>query len=353
MDERRVQPDEVLGAEAPARQRTRPIAVDQDVRALDELAQGRPAVLGPEVGEGGALAEAGVDHQRLDRRQVRGADAQNLGAVLGERPADGRAGDDAAEVEHTHARERRLPRRQGVRPGVADPGKADQRAPREMRRVALCLPLGTAALPNGAGARSDGPVLDLLRGHARDPRRDCLAILRQVERGEQSPAQMRKGGVQIDPSVGGTEIAGQRVPLERRATVDRQVGAGRQRQRCLPPVDRDPLRQPGPALVQRGRRQPDQRLRRRGEVGNRQRRGQRRRRRADLDPLPGRAGPAERRRERARYGDRRRLRRLRGGAHPPPAGSSVVIPSAPAMASSSLIDIGIMSPRAQSPAKWS
>ena len=86
------------------------------VRPGERLAAARVA----QIDEGRELAAPVVDHQRHHLRQVRGGDQQHVGAMRRERAPAHRSRDHAREVEHAHARQRPVARRQRLRRRIAD-----------------------------------------------------------------------------------------------------------------------------------------------------------------------------------------------------------------------------------------
>jgi hypothetical protein len=69
----------------------------------------RPSLLRSQIDKGRVFAEAGIDYQRGDRRQVGTGDPNDGRSMLRHGPAGHRAGDHAREVEHSQATKRPAP----------------------------------------------------------------------------------------------------------------------------------------------------------------------------------------------------------------------------------------------------
>ena len=88
-----------LGREAARRDGAGAIALGEDVGLAQQVGHALDAGRLGEIDPGAALAVAGV-HQDLGLvGQVRGRDVQDVGAVLGQHAAAGRAGQHARQIE--------------------------------------------------------------------------------------------------------------------------------------------------------------------------------------------------------------------------------------------------------------
>ena len=116
---------EIVVPEAPARHRARPVGLDEDVRASEQLVQGPAGGLGLEVERDGALALVQIEVKRAcldnffafrkrapaaDRVPAGPFDLDHVRAKPREQAGAPRAGDVATEVDHTDACERALHR---------------------------------------------------------------------------------------------------------------------------------------------------------------------------------------------------------------------------------------------------
>ena len=111
-DDARPQRGERLGREAARGERAGAVGLREDVASAPACA-GVHDLRRAQVEARGALADAGVELDQARVGQVRGADLQHVGAVLGEAARAGRAGEHARQVEHADAGERPRRRRRG------------------------------------------------------------------------------------------------------------------------------------------------------------------------------------------------------------------------------------------------
>ena len=154
-----------------------------------------------------ALPGIGVDHERLDRRLLRRAHVQHVGAVFGERACAGGTGEHAREIEHAHTaerprarlRSRRARERLGI--GVADSQHLDERRARERDALRMRAPFLGAAQARAAEAAFGERVLERLRVPGRDRGGDRVASVGAGEQRERSFVQSREAAVQVDPAV--------------------------------------------------------------------------------------------------------------------------------------------------------
>ena len=128
-----------------------------------------------------AFADAGVEFEGAGIRQVRRADLEHVGPVLGERARAGRSGEHAREIEHAHARERPRAGRQRLRRRIADAQDFEQGLRRHRGRVRMQRPFARAARESGAAAGGVDRILQFesVPGRARAHRR--LALRRRAQ----------------------------------------------------------------------------------------------------------------------------------------------------------------------------
>ena len=129
-------------AGSPARKCRRPGTVP---RAL------APARLA-QIDKGRQFSAAGVDDERPQRRQVRCADQQHVGAMHRERAAAHRTGNDAGQVQDSDSGQRPLCRGQRFGRRIADLLDAQQRKRGDRAALRMPIPLG-----EGAARGSDEP----------------------------------------------------------------------------------------------------------------------------------------------------------------------------------------------------
>ncbi len=211
-----------------------------------------------------------------------------------------------------------------------------------MRCMLPRLPIFACAHPHATGTCRLGAVLDLLCGHRAKGGLHHVRVIRQIERCQQPVAQMGELAMRVDPAVACLMVAGQRIPGHSFLAVDPQELGGCHAERCMIPVDMYRLRRPAARLVQGRCGQPNQALSRRCHIRDglfgRKPAGAVR----DSDTVPVGTWPAQHSRQRLPYP----LRRSHSFT-----GRRTMMPTAPARASSSSMDIGIMSPRAHNSAR--
>ena len=244
-----------LGREAARGHRARAIALGEDVGLAQQARHALDAGRLGEIDPGAALAVAGV-HQDLGLvGQVRGSDMQDIGAVLGQHAAAGRAGQHAREIEGAHAAQRTLAFRQWPRRRLADLDDVDQRQLGDGDAVRMGVPfLAAAHQPADAAAVGDrlldGEPVPL--GDSLGQRLARLGLGAGDAQG--AGAMMRMVGVQEhDAPVARRVVSGQRIPRHRLLAVLQHVGVGAQRRRRGMAIDRHALRLAGP-LAATGRR---------------------------------------------------------------------------------------------------
>ncbi len=250
-----------LGAEAQRREPARPIALQEDIGAVQQLVQ-RVLVVGvAQIELAGPLAAAGVDHQRRDRRQVRRGDQQHVGAMGGQRAPGNRAGDDAGELEHPHAGQRagvlRRQVRQRHRRCVADPLDDDRRQLAQRGGLRMAIPFVEAAHRRDHHARIRSRGLERLGVPFAQRGLHLVLLIGAAEQAQHAVAVMQEVGVQPDPAaIAATIGARDLVPqLRRGAAIDAQITFAAEFRDGVADVDRDLLPAAGALLPQRRRRQ--------------------------------------------------------------------------------------------------
>src|ERR1700722_14391317 len=87
VDDARADPCRVLRRKTETRERARTIALRENIRAREQVAQRAPSLFAPEFDKTGELAAASIDRQPRDLRQIGTRDQENIGAVRGKRAA--------------------------------------------------------------------------------------------------------------------------------------------------------------------------------------------------------------------------------------------------------------------------
>ncbi len=216
-DDARPDPGDRLRAEAEPVEGHRPVGLEHHVRRGDQLAQPAGVRGHPQVEEGVALAEPGVDEHRVHLRQVGSADSQDVGSVGGQRATGDGTGDDPGQVEHPQTRGRRLGQGRGEHRAVAEPAHLDEGKLVDRPGLPVLAPFPLAA--GHAGAQTHGVQLEFQRlglETADDPF-DGGALARRPKKIQDPVAVVREVTVQLDPPVvPGAVIPGDRVPRARR-----------------------------------------------------------------------------------------------------------------------------------------
>jgi hypothetical protein len=115
-----------------------PVVVDHDVGAGEQLAGQRPAAVAGEVHVGGAGAEVGFGVDEVVLVVVGAGCAQDVRALLGQRPADRRPGDRMRERQHPHTLQRTLRGRDSAGRCITDAFQADHRLAGQPRALGVC-----------------------------------------------------------------------------------------------------------------------------------------------------------------------------------------------------------------------
>jgi hypothetical protein len=96
---------ERLGPITQLLQRPGPVPINKHVRLCQQRLELLPPLGRLEIQLGRVLAHVAIDLEEGHVAEVRARDFENVGAVLAQDAADGRAGDDAADLEDFDARE--------------------------------------------------------------------------------------------------------------------------------------------------------------------------------------------------------------------------------------------------------
>ena len=83
----------------------RPIALRENIRLRQQVAQRAPPLLALEIDKARQLAAAGIDGEPGDRRQIGAGNQQHVGAMRGQRAARDRTGDHPRQIQHAQARQ--------------------------------------------------------------------------------------------------------------------------------------------------------------------------------------------------------------------------------------------------------
>ena len=207
---------------------------------------------------GGELAAAHVDVEVRQPRQMRRGDAHHVGAVGRERAPAHRAGDDARQIEHAHARER--PLRVAGEPcdgRLADLLDLDQRQRRHRLALRMRGPLGGRSQHGRDQPGPGGGRLERLRLPLEEGGLHRLAFVGAAQQLQHAVAVMREVGVQPHAAVvAGAVDAGDPVPgRSRRLAVEARVALAAELDGGLAHVDADALRPAGALAPDLGRGQ--------------------------------------------------------------------------------------------------
>ena len=293
------------------------VALGEDVGLIHEAEQGFAVGDGLEVQEGGALAVAGVRHERRHEGQIRPGNVQDVSPVGGQGPPAGRARQHAGQVEHPDTGERgRRTAREGNRRAVTDPLNLDQRRRGQPATVIAGVPFAWRANHGATDAGLRKGLLEVRRRPAGEGLADGLRSVLAAEH-RQDPRAIVEALVQEHPPAVAAGIKG----LGRRGDRRAVRGAGRvlepleqkadQAGGGLPGVDGDRLVAAGAQGPQPRRLRAPGRQGRRGGLLAEEGRGQGRR-----------AGANRRRRPRSGAGEGGKLGEGGGGwrigrRHPP------------------------------------
>lgn len=104
VDEPRIAGQRRVGTDTEAFGDARPVALDQDVGALDQIEHPGGSVLGLEVDEHGAFVAVGEVVRGVDAqpRTAGPVDPDDVGAEVGQEHRGERAGSDACQFDHPH-----------------------------------------------------------------------------------------------------------------------------------------------------------------------------------------------------------------------------------------------------------
>ena len=194
------EPRQLFGPESEAGERARPVGLAEDVAVADESPQPVGVVGLPQIERRRELAQAGVDHQAQQIRQVLRRDVKHVGAVAREGAAADRPRDDAREVEHADSRERARARAGGLRRRLADLHDLEKRQLCDRETLRMGLPLRARAHHARGQGRRGERVLQVTGAPLRDSRTDSLARVLAAEDLERSLVVMRHVGVDLDPA---------------------------------------------------------------------------------------------------------------------------------------------------------
>ena len=184
------------GEKPSAGDRARPVALREDIRLRQQIAQGCPPLLALEFDKTRQLAAAGVDGEPRDRRQIGAGDQQHVGAMRGERAARDGTCDHPRQIEHAHARERTIACGPGFWRGLADLLDRDQRQSGQRLGVRRRRPFVMRAHHRDHAAAGIGRGLERLAVPLHQRGLNLVALRLAVQHLADGVAVMREIGVQ-------------------------------------------------------------------------------------------------------------------------------------------------------------
>ncbi len=131
---------------------------------------------------------------------MRAGDLQDVSAMLGERAAAGRSGEDAREVEGADARERPIAGRQRLGGGIADAHDLHQRQRRDRNALRMCRPFALRPRHAAGALRGDDRLLEIGGVPSGHRARHRLAVLRHAENVQRGRAMIGKIAMKIRPA---------------------------------------------------------------------------------------------------------------------------------------------------------
>src|SRR5712692_10839139 len=165
---------QVVGGEAEAGERAGSIGLTEDVCASDEGAKLCGGVRLTQVERGRELAEAGVDDEPGQIRQMRRGDEQHIGTVRSKgAPAHGSC-DDARKIEHADAGQRARPRARGFGRCLADLLDLQEGEGGDGETLRMRVPFRTRAHNAGGEPRGGEGILEIARRPLRHRVLDAL-----------------------------------------------------------------------------------------------------------------------------------------------------------------------------------
>jgi hypothetical protein len=209
------------------RERARPVRLHKHVRSLHQVLQ--RFFLISQIDAGRTLADSGVEIHQPGIGQVRRADLQHFGAVLGEALGASRSGKHAGEVESPHAAERTLRRSELFYRGICNPLDRQERLRRDCPRLRVLTPRRMAAHISRAAAGGVDRLFErsAVPGATRFFR--AGALVRCAEHAHRRFAVIWEIAVDADPAVANRVEPAQGIPDRRCLAVHAQVSRASQR----------------------------------------------------------------------------------------------------------------------------
>ena len=189
-----------LGREAASAERARPIPLREHVGIADEPTERLDVLRLAQIQMGGELAVTRVVFLVAEIRQVRGADLQDVGAVLRERASTRRAGEDARQIEYSDARQGPIAVGELFGRAAADLDDLHQRQRCDRGGLRVLGPFVHGSHHTAGALRGDDRLLELERVPLRHCLAHRLAIFRHAEHTEGGRTMVREIAVEIAPA---------------------------------------------------------------------------------------------------------------------------------------------------------